>query len=94
MVHRVCLVHSFIGPLFLQLDLILLSGNGFASSTEILNLADQLKPKKMKKMEVEQVLQQLVQKKWLCEVGKGLRGDRHITTSPAQGGGRDGGLQG
>ncbi|XP_013918995.1 PREDICTED: non-structural maintenance of chromosomes element 1 homolog isoform X2 [Thamnophis sirtalis] len=49
------------------LDLILLSGNGFASSTEILNLADQLKPKKMKKMEVEQVLQQLVQKKWLCE---------------------------
>ncbi|XP_060549031.1 non-structural maintenance of chromosomes element 1 homolog isoform X3 [Pantherophis guttatus] len=49
------------------LDLILMSGNGFASSTEILNLADQLKPKKMKKMEVEQVLQQLVQKKWLCE---------------------------
>ncbi|ETE66791.1 Non-structural maintenance of chromosomes element 1-like protein, partial [Ophiophagus hannah] len=55
------------GPLFLQLDLILMSRNGFASSTEILNLADQLKPKKMKKMEVEQVLQQLVQKKWLCE---------------------------
>ncbi|XP_007442320.1 non-structural maintenance of chromosomes element 1 homolog [Python bivittatus] len=49
------------------MDLILLSGNGFASSTEILNLADKLKPKKMKKMEVEQVLQQLVQKKWLCE---------------------------
>ncbi|XP_063171300.1 non-structural maintenance of chromosomes element 1 homolog isoform X2 [Candoia aspera] len=49
------------------MDLILLSGNGFASSTEILNLADQLKPKKMKKMEAEQVLQQLVQKKWLHE---------------------------
>ncbi|XP_070617021.1 non-structural maintenance of chromosomes element 1 homolog isoform X1 [Erythrolamprus reginae] len=49
------------------LDLILMSGNGFAPSTEILNLADQLKPKRMKKTEVEQVLQQLVQKKWLCE---------------------------
>ncbi|XP_063171302.1 non-structural maintenance of chromosomes element 1 homolog isoform X4 [Candoia aspera] len=52
---------------FALMDLILLSGNGFASSTEILNLADQLKPKKMKKMEAEQVLQQLVQKKWLHE---------------------------
>ncbi|KAG8145371.1 hypothetical protein E2320_011920 [Naja naja] len=73
------------------LDLILMSGNGFASSTEILNLADQLKPKKMKKVEVEQVLQQLVQKKWLCEVGQGLRDDEHITTPPAQErGGADG----
>lgn len=71
-----------------------MSGNGFASSTEILNLADQLKPKKMKKMEVEQVLQQLVQKKWLCEVGKGLSDDRDITTPPAQEGGGVDGLQG
>uniref|UniRef100_A0A2D4GVJ1 Non-structural maintenance of chromosomes element 1 homolog n=3 Tax=Micrurus TaxID=8634 RepID=A0A2D4GVJ1_MICCO len=47
------------------LDLILMSGNGFASSIEILNLADQLKP--MKKVEVERVVQQLVQRKWLCE---------------------------
>ncbi|KAM6424306.1 non-structural maintenance of chromosomes element 1 homolog isoform 2-T2 [Liasis olivaceus] len=52
---------------FALMDLILLSGNGFASSTEILNLANKLKPKKMKKMEAEQVLQQLVQNKWLCE---------------------------
>ncbi|XP_033023562.1 non-structural maintenance of chromosomes element 1 homolog isoform X1 [Lacerta agilis] len=49
------------------MDLIVLSSNGFASSTEILNLADQLKPKKMKKMEAEQVLQRLVQDKWLSE---------------------------
>uniref|UniRef100_A0A8D0KFJ5 Non-structural maintenance of chromosomes element 1 homolog n=1 Tax=Salvator merianae TaxID=96440 RepID=A0A8D0KFJ5_SALMN len=49
------------------MDLIVLSGNGFASSTEILNLADQLKPKKMKKMEAEQVLQTWVQEKWLLE---------------------------
>lgn len=46
----------------------MLSSNGFASSTEILNLADQLKPKKMKKVEAELVLQRLVQDKWLSEV--------------------------
>uniref|UniRef100_A0A2D4L0D2 RING-type domain-containing protein n=1 Tax=Micrurus paraensis TaxID=1970185 RepID=A0A2D4L0D2_9SAUR len=64
-----------------------MSGNGFASSIEILNLADQLKP--MKKVEVERVVQQLVQRKWLCEVGQGFRDD--ITTPPAQGrGGADG----
>uniref|UniRef100_A0A670KIM6 Non-structural maintenance of chromosomes element 1 homolog n=1 Tax=Podarcis muralis TaxID=64176 RepID=A0A670KIM6_PODMU len=49
------------------MDLIVLSSNGFASSTEILNLADQLKPKKMKKVEAELVLQRLVQDKWLSE---------------------------
>ncbi|XP_061455435.1 non-structural maintenance of chromosomes element 1 homolog [Rhineura floridana] len=49
------------------MDLIVLSGSGFVSSTEILNLADQLKPKKMKKTEAEQVLQSLVQDKWLTE---------------------------
>lgn len=49
------------------MDLIVLSENGFASSTEILNLADQLKPKKMKKREAEQVLQRLVEDKWLSE---------------------------
>ncbi|XP_044308452.1 non-structural maintenance of chromosomes element 1 homolog [Varanus komodoensis] len=49
------------------MDLIVSSGSGFASSTDILNLADQLKPKKMKKKEAEQVLRSLVQNKWLCE---------------------------
>lgn len=49
------------------LDLILVSETGFASSTEILNLADQLKPKKMRKREAEQVLQSLVRGQWLAE---------------------------
>uniref|UniRef100_A0ABM5F0S7 Non-structural maintenance of chromosomes element 1 homolog n=1 Tax=Pogona vitticeps TaxID=103695 RepID=A0ABM5F0S7_9SAUR len=49
------------------MDLVVLSGNGFASSTRILNMADQLKPKRMKKVEAEQVLQSLVRDKWLCE---------------------------
>lgn len=50
------------------MDAIIISENGFASSTNILNLADQLKIKKMKKKEAEQVLQNLVQDKWLSEV--------------------------
>ncbi|XP_067390481.1 non-structural maintenance of chromosomes element 1 homolog isoform X3 [Emydura macquarii macquarii] len=41
------------------MDLIIISESGFASSTNILNLADQLKTKKMKKKEAEQVLQNL-----------------------------------
>ncbi|XP_027681926.2 non-structural maintenance of chromosomes element 1 homolog isoform X2 [Chelonia mydas] len=41
------------------MDAIIISENGFASSTNILNLADQLKIKKMKKKEAEQVLQNL-----------------------------------
>ncbi|KAM9305496.1 non-structural maintenance of chromosomes element 1 homolog [Gastrophryne carolinensis] len=49
------------------LDLIIESDNGFASSTNILNLADQLETKKMKKKEVEQLLQSFVQDKWLIE---------------------------
>ncbi|XP_042293661.1 non-structural maintenance of chromosomes element 1 homolog [Sceloporus undulatus] len=49
------------------LDLILSSESGFAPSTAILNLADQVKPKKMRKTEAEQVLQSLVQGKWLQE---------------------------
>ncbi|XP_062999193.1 non-structural maintenance of chromosomes element 1 homolog [Elgaria multicarinata webbii] len=49
------------------MDLIVLSGSGFASSTDILNSADRLKPKKMKKREAEQLLQNLVQNKWLRE---------------------------
>lgn len=50
------------------MDLIILSENGFASSTDILNLADQLKTKKMKKKEAEQVLKVFMEDKWLSEV--------------------------
>nr|XP_038042663.1 non-structural maintenance of chromosomes element 1 homolog isoform X3 [Anas platyrhynchos] len=49
------------------MDLIILSENGFACSTDILNLADQLKTKKMKKKEAEQVLKIFVEDKWLSE---------------------------
>ncbi|XP_040297540.1 non-structural maintenance of chromosomes element 1 homolog [Bufo bufo] len=49
------------------MDLIIDSDNGFASSTNILNLADQLQTKKMKKKDVEQLLQSFVQEKWLIE---------------------------
>ncbi|XP_045156156.1 non-structural maintenance of chromosomes element 1 homolog isoform X2 [Echinops telfairi] len=49
------------------LELIVDSESGFASSTNILNLVDQLKGKKMKKKEAEQVLQKFVQNKWLIE---------------------------
>lgn len=53
---------------FFQLELIIDSETGFASSTNILNLVDQLKGKKMRKKEAEQVLQKFVQHKWLVEV--------------------------
>lgn len=53
---------------FFQLELIIDSETGFASSTNILNLVDQLKGKKMRKKEAEQVLQKFVQNKWLIEV--------------------------
>ncbi|XP_040829109.1 non-structural maintenance of chromosomes element 1 homolog isoform X2 [Ochotona curzoniae] len=49
------------------LELITDSETGFASSTNILNLVDQLKGKKMRKKEAEQVLQKFVQGKWLIE---------------------------
>ncbi|XP_004450515.3 non-structural maintenance of chromosomes element 1 homolog isoform X1 [Dasypus novemcinctus] len=49
------------------LDLIIDSETGFASSTNILNLVDQLKGKKMRKKEAEHVLQKFVQNKWLIE---------------------------
>lgn len=52
----------------MQLELIVDSETGFASSTNILNLVDQLKGKKMRKKEAEQVLQKFVQSKWLIEV--------------------------
>ncbi|NP_001083134.1 non-structural maintenance of chromosomes element 1 homolog [Xenopus laevis] len=47
------------------MELIILSDNGFATSISILNLADELQSKKMKKKEVEQLLQSFVQEKWL-----------------------------
>ncbi|KAM6155342.1 non-structural maintenance of chromosomes element 1 homolog [Rhynchocyon petersi] len=49
------------------LELIIDSESGFASSTNILNLVDQLQGKKMKKKDAEQVLQKFVQNKWLSE---------------------------
>ncbi|KAM4025194.1 non-structural maintenance of chromosomes element 1 homolog isoform 1-T2 [Anomaloglossus baeobatrachus] len=49
------------------MDLIIDSDNGFASSTNILNLTDQLQSKKMKKKEAEQLLQSFVNEKWLIE---------------------------
>ncbi|XP_037596533.1 non-structural maintenance of chromosomes element 1 homolog isoform X2 [Cebus imitator] len=54
-------------PIYALLELIIDSESGFASSTNILNLVDQLKGKKLKKKEAEQVLQKFVQNKWLIE---------------------------
>ncbi|KAE8579575.1 hypothetical protein XENTR_v10024094 [Xenopus tropicalis] len=50
------------------MELIIISENGFAPSISILNLADELQSKKMKKKEVEQLLQSFVQDKWLIGV--------------------------
>ncbi|KAJ0050744.1 hypothetical protein NL108_005125, partial [Boleophthalmus pectinirostris] len=49
------------------MDLIMSSENGKVSSTDVLNLADTLTTKKLKKSEAEQVLKRLVQDKWLNE---------------------------
>ncbi|XP_053327081.1 non-structural maintenance of chromosomes element 1 homolog [Spea bombifrons] len=49
------------------MDLIVTSENGFASSTRLLNLSDELQTRKIKKKEVEQLLQKFVQEKWLIE---------------------------
>lgn len=56
----------------MQLELIIDSDTGFASSTNILNLVDQLKGKKMRKKEAEHVLHKFVQSKWLTEVPRAL----------------------
>lgn len=50
------------------MDLIVDSESGSASSTDILNCADSLRTKKLKKKETEQVLNKFVQDKWLNEV--------------------------
>lgn len=51
-----------------QLDLIVSSENGKASSTDILNSTDTMTSKKLKKSETEHLLTRLVQDNWLCEV--------------------------
>lgn len=51
-----------------QIELIVGSENGKASSTDILNSADMLTIKKLKKSETEHVLNRLVHDKWLNEV--------------------------
>lgn len=51
-----------------QIELIVGSENGKASSTDILNSADTLTTKKLKKSETEHVLNRLVHDKWLNEV--------------------------
>ncbi|XP_041838168.1 non-structural maintenance of chromosomes element 1 homolog [Melanotaenia boesemani] len=49
------------------MDLIVSSENGKASSTEILNCADTISNKKLKKSETEHLLNRLIHDKWLCE---------------------------
>uniref|UniRef100_A0A8C9K8Q1 Non-structural maintenance of chromosomes element 1 homolog n=1 Tax=Panthera tigris altaica TaxID=74533 RepID=A0A8C9K8Q1_PANTA len=78
------------------LELIIDSETGFASSTNILNLVDQLKGKKMRKKEAEQVLQKFVQNKWLIEVRwEAGRANELRTRAPRRGGHRaaDGGAR-
>lgn len=52
----------------IQLDLIVCSENGKASSTDILNSTDSMTTRKMKKSETEHLLSRLVHDKWLSEV--------------------------
>lgn len=52
----------------IQVDLIVSSETGKASSTDILNSADTLTSKKLKKSETEHLLNRLVHDKWLSEV--------------------------
>lgn len=52
----------------IQMDLILGSETGSVSSTDILNSADSLQTKKLKKSETEHLLSRLVMDKWLNEV--------------------------
>lgn len=52
----------------IQIELIVGSESGKISSTDVLNSADSLTTKKMKKSETEQLLNRLVHDKWLNEV--------------------------
>uniref|UniRef100_A0AAV2LMK7 Non-structural maintenance of chromosomes element 1 homolog n=1 Tax=Knipowitschia caucasica TaxID=637954 RepID=A0AAV2LMK7_KNICA len=58
------------------MDLIVSSENGKISSTDALNIADSLMTKRLKKSEAEQVLNRLVQDKWLNE----KRGEFSLST--------------
>lgn len=58
------------------MDLIVGSENGKASSTDILNSADSMTSKKLKKSETEHLLSRLVQDKWLNE----KRGEYTLST--------------
>ncbi|XP_039672120.1 non-structural maintenance of chromosomes element 1 homolog isoform X1 [Perca fluviatilis] len=58
------------------MDLIVCSENGKASSTDILNSADTLTTKKLKKSETEHLLNRLVHDKWLNE----KRGEYTLST--------------
>ncbi len=62
------LVPWLIWALLVQMDLIVGSENGKASSTDILNSVDTMITKKLKKSETEHLLNRLVQDKWLNEV--------------------------
>lgn len=65
---RKCVVSDSPGALLFQIDLIVGSENGKASSTDILNSVDSMIGKKLKKSETEHLLNRLVQDKWLNEV--------------------------
>lgn len=52
----------------IQMDLIVGSDNGTASSTDILNSADTMTTRKLKKSETEHLLNRLVHDQWLSEV--------------------------
>lgn len=58
------------------MDLIVSSESGKVSSTDVLNIADTLTTKKLKKSEAEQVLNRLVQDKWINE----KRGEFSLST--------------
>uniref|UniRef100_A0A9J8C0F9 Non-structural maintenance of chromosomes element 1 homolog n=1 Tax=Cyprinus carpio carpio TaxID=630221 RepID=A0A9J8C0F9_CYPCA len=55
------------GKSLFTMDLIVDSESGTASSTDVLNCADSLRTKKLKKKETELVLNKFVQDKWLKE---------------------------
>lgn len=61
-------VSQLTGTVLIQMDLIVASENGKASSTDILNSADMLATKKLKKSATEHLLTRLVHDKWLNEV--------------------------
>ncbi|CAK6953276.1 non-structural maintenance of chromosomes element 1 homolog [Scomber scombrus] len=85
-------INSKLQPIFMQIrkgmsedsgeqhyalvDLIVSSETGTASSTDILNSADTMMSKKLKKSETEHLLNRFVHDKWLCE----KRGEYNLST--------------